>query len=92
MRRPTHIGARAVPTPGRPRTGRTAGAAPPASGLRQVEGVSPQCRVCQELEGVPTALLLFYIALAWTPFRPRRMTRFLFEHDFGCDERFARWA
>jgi hypothetical protein len=49
----------------------------------------PRCKVCQEIDRTPVLLLYIYIALAWTPFQPRRMRRFLFEHDFGCDERFS---
>jgi len=52
----------------------------------------PACSVCREIEAAPTALLWLYIVLAWTPLRPRRMRRFLFEHDFGCEERFAPWS
>ncbi len=45
--------------------------------------------MCREIETTPVAVLLLYIVLAWTPFWTRRMLRFVSEHDFGCEERFA---
>ena len=54
-----------------------------------VSGVHPRCRVCREINDTPVALLYLFMAFAWTPFWPQRMRRFVFEHDFGCDERFA---
>jgi len=50
-----------------------------------------RCGVCREIEAAPLPLLYLYILLVWTPFATGRMTRFLFEHDFGCDERY-RWS
>ncbi|HEU5321461.1 MAG TPA: hypothetical protein VFX28_11700, partial [Methylomirabilota bacterium] len=58
-------------------------------GLHASGAVHPACHVCREIERAPMALLYLYIVLAWTPFRPQRMQRFLDGHDFGCDERFA---
>jgi hypothetical protein len=51
--------------------------------------VHPRCRVCREIDDTSVAVLYLFMALAWTPFWPQRMRRFVFEHDFGCDERFA---
>jgi hypothetical protein len=63
-------------------------AAPP---LQYRPGMHPGCRVCREIEAAPLRVLYLYMVLVWTPFSTRRMTRFLFDHDFGCDERF-RWS
>jgi len=52
-------------------------------------GVHPRCRVCREIDDTPMIVLSLFIVLAWTPFWPQRMKRFVFDHDFGCDERFA---
>ena len=49
----------------------------------------PRCSVCREIEDTPLVVLYAFIVLAWTPFWPRRMKRFVFDHDFGCAERFA---
>ncbi len=55
----------------------------------RAEPLDEHCGVCREIAKASPWVLYLYMVLAWTPWWPPRMRRFLWGHDFGCAERFS---